>query len=271
MALYAIGDIQGCRVAFDALLDAISFDAGNDHLVLVGDLVNRGPDSLGVLERIGELGDSVTCVLGNHDLNALAIAEGIRPAKPKDTMSTLLESEKANSHLDWLRHLPLMVRRDGWIFCHAGIYPLWDESTALECAREVETALRGDEYREFLGAMYGSLPDTWQGDLAGLDRLRFIANAFTRMRYVSHQGALELSEAGPPGTQGKDIAPWFEFAGRRPIDATIVFGHWSSLGYHHGNGVIGLDTGCVWGRTLTAVRLDTTPVITWCVNCKDSV
>ncbi len=269
MSLYAIGDIQGCPGALDALLADIRFDPAHDHVVLVGDLVNRGPDSAGVMERVLSLGDAVSCVLGNHDLNTLAVAEGVRPLKARDTISAMLDSPRAGRWLDWLRRQPLMIRRPGYIFSHAGIYPRWDADTAMARAREVENALQGPDHGAFLASMYGAEPTRWHDALEGFDRLRFITNAFTRMRFVDARGNLDLDETGPPGSQGEGLVPWFTAPRRLALAETVVFGHWSSLGYYTRNNVIGLDTGCVWGRILTAVRLDPLPVISRCINCKE--
>ena len=268
MALYAVGDVQGCRDSFLGLLGESGFDRNRDHLVLVGDLVNRGPDSAGVVREVMALGDAASCVLGNHDLNALAVAIGARPLKPRDTMADLIDAADGSELLEWLRSRPLLVEREGYLFCHAGIYPRWSLETARGAAREVESALRGADHGEFLARMYGSEPDTWDGALAGYDRLRFITTAFTRMRYVSATGSLDHLDTGPPGTQRHGLVPWFDAPGRRPLDAQVVFGHWSSLGYYRGADVIGLDSGCVWGRYLTAVRLDGRDVTAWQVECR---
>lgn len=255
MGIYAIGDVQGCRDAFDRLLKSIRFDKRADSLYLVGDLVNRGPDSAGVLRRVMALGECAVAVLGNHDLNTLAVAEGVRAPRPQDTVSGLLAASDAEALLDWLRRRPLLVERDGMILCHAGIYPSWTLDFARARAREVEAALRDERYTELLRRMYGDEPRRWRDDLKGWERLRFIINAFTRMRFVSADGALDFEHAGPPGTQGAGLAPWFEFESRAPLPGTPVCGHWAALGVHHGDGVVALDTGCVWGNALTAVEL----------------
>ncbi len=267
MALFAIGDVQGCADALDRLLEDIRFEPSRDHVVFVGDLVNRGPDSVTVMERVLALGDAASCVLGNHDLNTLAVAEGMRPLKPRDTVGPLLASPRAADWLSWLRQQPLALSRDGYVFTHAGIHPSWDTSTALARAQEVQAALTGDGYRDFLAAMFGAEPALWQDGLTGMDRLRFITNAFTRMRYVDADGALDLEETGPPGSQRNGLWPWFRAPLRRELDETVVFGHWSSLGYYTRDGVIALDTGCVWGGQLTAVRLAPLPVISRCILC----
>ncbi|GJL83520.1 MAG: bis(5'-nucleosyl)-tetraphosphatase, symmetrical [marine bacterium B5-7] len=265
MALYAIGDIQGCLQPFKSLLKKIDFNLDEDHLVLVGDLVNRGPDSYGTLSTVMSLGDSVSCVLGNHDLNTLAVAAGVREKRPRDTLNTLLQSKHADRMLDWLRCQPLMIQRDGYIFCHAGIFPTWTEREAAARAREVETALQGPEFAVFLNAMFGSLPDRWHDDLTGMERLRFITNVFTRMRYLSADNALDFNETGPPGSQATGLQPWFDCP--HLVTSTVVFGHWSSLGYFNNGDVIGLDSGCVWGQCLTAVKLDVSPPVVTRVSC----
>ncbi len=269
MSLYAIGDIQGCRDALERLLETVRFDSAVDRVVLVGDLVNRGPDSLGTIRLVRSLGDSALAILGNHDLNALAVAHGVRTPRPRDTLDELLDAEDATELLDWLRGLPLMVELDGIGFAHAGIYPLWTLEQARQYAREVEAMLGGDKYREFLSHMYGAEPTRWRDGLTGWKRLRFITNAFTRMRFVAAGGALDFSEAGPPGSQRRNLYPWYDLPARRPLGATVVFGHWSALGRLHRDDVIGLDTGCVWGRQLTAVELEGDPFTFHTVACND--
>lgn len=183
----------------------------------------------------------------------------------------MLESPRASTWLEWLRQQPLAILRPGYLFTHAGVYPGWDATEALARAAEVEQALRGPGYRGFLADMFGSEPATWHDDLDGMDRLRFITNAFTRMRYVDAAGALDLDETGPPGTQSEGLSPWFSAPGRQTLEETVVFGHWSSLGYYTRDNVIALDTGCVWGHMLTAVRLDPLPVISRCIHCQDAL
>lgn len=266
MALWAVGDLQGCAEAFDRLLADIGFSPRHDQLLLVGDLVNRGPDSVGVMERVLGLGDAVHCVLGNHDLNTLAVAEGVRPIKPRDTLDELLAAPAAGQWLDYLRRQPLLIRRPGYLVSHAGIYPRWDAATAAALAGEVEQALAGKHPGRFLAGMYGNEPARWRNDLRGIDRLRFVTNAFTRMRYVDFDGGLDLVDTNPPGSQRNGLVPWFQAPGRVATDV-VVFGHWSSLGYYIRDGVLSLDTGCVWGRSLTAVRLDPSPLLSRSVRC----
>ncbi|WP_126452860.1 symmetrical bis(5'-nucleosyl)-tetraphosphatase [Sulfuriflexus mobilis] len=258
MATYAIGDIQGCLNELQRLLEHIDFDTAADRLWLVGDLVNRGPDSAGVLRLILGLGDRATIVLGNHDLHLLAVAEGHLKYAKHDNLHDVIEAEDGVELLYWLRHLPLM-HHDGQLglsMVHAGLPPQWDLATAQACAKEVEAVLQGPDYVHFLEHMYGNLPDRWDDNLEGLDRLRFITNCFSRLRYCDEHGRLALDEKGPPGSQPAGYAPWFELKGRRTREHTILFGHWSSLGFIDHDNVYGLDTGCLWGHALTALRLE---------------
>ena len=258
MRLFAIGDIQGCAAAFDALLRKIAFRPSRDHLWLVGDLVNRGPDSLAVLRRVIGLGNSVTCVLGNHDLHLLATVAGRRELSPADTFEDVLEAPDLQAIVDWLRHRPLLHHdRDAKrLLVHAGIPAPWSATRARAEAREVETLLRGRRWRYALREMYGGEPSKWSPKLRGVDRLRFTINALTRMRYCDKRGRLDLSYSGAPGTQPKGLIPWFDVPNRRATGTHIVFGHWAALGLFRRADVTALDTGCVWGNHLTAVRLD---------------
>ncbi|HUQ53259.1 MAG TPA: symmetrical bis(5'-nucleosyl)-tetraphosphatase [Gammaproteobacteria bacterium] len=258
MRLFAIGDIQGCAAPFDALLRKIAFRPSRDHLWLVGDLVNRGPESLAVLRRVMGLGPSVTCVLGNHDLHLLATVAGRRELSPADTFEDVLEAPDLNSIVDWLRHRPLLHHdRDAKrLLVHAGIPAPWSAARARAEAREVETQLRGRKWRYALREMYGGEPSKWSPKLRGVDRRRYTINALTRMRYCDRRGRLDLSYSGAPGTQPKGLIPWFDVPGRRAAGTHIVFGHWAALGLYRRADVTALDTGCVWGNHLTAVRLD---------------
>jgi bis(5'-nucleosyl)-tetraphosphatase (symmetrical) len=268
MTLYAIGDIQGCGAAFDALLKKISFRPSRDRLWLVGDLVNRGTESLRVVRRVMELGRSVTCVLGNHDLHLLATVAGKRELSPADTFGEILAAPDAEEIIDWLRRRPLIhydvaTKR---VLVHAGIPPAWTITQAREQAREVEQLLRGRRWRASLRSMYGNEPHAWSHKLDPADKRRFTINALTRMRYCDRRGRLDFSESGPPGSQPKGLIPWFDVPERRARNAHIVFGHWSAIGYMRRPDVTALDSGCVWGRSLTALRLDhrTRPVR---INC----
>ena len=258
MRLFAIGDIQGCADAFDTLLRKIAFRPSRDRLWLVGDLVNRGPDSLAVLRRVMGLGTSVTCVLGNHDLHLLATVAGRRQLSPADTFHDVLEAPDLADIVDWLRSRPLL-RYDAngrRVLVHAGIPPRWSVAEARAEAREVETQLRGRRWRSALREMYGGEPSAWSSKLKASDRRRYTINALTRMRYVDRRGRLDLSYSGPPGTQPKGLVPWFDYPDRRAANVQIVVGHWAALGLVRRSNLTALDTGCVWGNYLTAVRLD---------------
>jgi bis(5'-nucleosyl)-tetraphosphatase (symmetrical) len=258
MAWYASGDIQGCKTAFDELLRKISFRPSRDRLWLVGDLVNRGPDSLGVLRRVIDLGASATTVLGNHDLHLLATVAGGREQSPADTFGAVLAAPDADRLVDWLRHRPLLHynARERRALVHAGIPPAWTLQQARAQAGEVEALLRGRKWRYALRAMYGNEPAVWDPQLGREDRRRYTINALTRMRYCDRGGRLDLRHSGPPGSQPKGLVPWFDVPERRARATHIVFGHWAALGLLLREDVTALDTGCVWGGRLTAVRLD---------------
>jgi len=257
MALYAIGDVQGCDRELGRLLEDLEFSEDRDHLWFVGDLVNRGPDSLAVLRRIRALGTAATVVLGNHDLHLLAVALGCARVRSGDTLEAVLQAKDRDALIDWLLSRPVLhVDSDRRLaLLHAGLPPQWDLATAQGCARELERALRSRPELLF-GQMYGDQPDLWDEDLQGLDRLRFIVNCFTRLRYLDTQGRLALRAKGSPKKAAAGLVPWFAAGGARWRSARIVFGHWSTLGFHHDADVVGLDTGCVWGGRLTALRLD---------------
>jgi len=258
MALYAIGDVQGCNEELGALLGAIQFRADRDQLWFVGDLVNRGPDSLGVLRRIRSLGEAATVTLGNHDLHLLAVAFGAARARSDDTLSETLAAPDRDTLLEWLAGRPLFHEDHALNMCmlHAGLAPQWDLALARRCAREFEQALRRDPGKLF-DPLYGDQPDRWDDVHQGAERLRFIANCFTRLRYVDAEGRLLLRAKGSPNkSQTRSLIPWFEANEARWRGSRIVFGHWSTLGFFHNEDVTGLDTGCVWGGTLTALRLD---------------
>jgi bis(5'-nucleosyl)-tetraphosphatase (symmetrical) len=267
MTSYAIGDIQGCLNELQRLLEHISFDPAEDRLWFVGDLVNRGPDSCGVLRFIKDLGDRAIVVLGNHDLHLLAVAEGHMKYAKHDNLQDVIEAGDSAELLHWLRHLPLMHHDEsfGLSMIHAGLPPQWDLATARACAREVETVLQGPNYVHFLEHMYGNLPDIWDEELEGIERLRFITNCFSRLRYCDAQGQMTLDEKGPLGSQPKNYYPWFEIKDRLSRNDTIIFGHWSSLGFVDRDNVYGLDTGCLWGDRLTALRLEDRQ--TFSINC----
>ncbi len=258
MAHYAIGDLQGCHAEFVALLDRLRFDPARDRLWLTGDLVNRGPDSLAVLREVRALGGCATAVLGNHDLHllALAITPGlVRRREPG--LQAVLDAADAAELLDWLAARPLLQRdaESGWTLIHAGLPPEWTLAQAESCAREVEQALRTDP-AALLGQMYGDQPDRWSPALAGAERLRFTVNCLTRLRFVTGDGRLLLGLKGPVATAPAGAMPWFRHPARATRGDALVFGHWSALGYLAEPGLRCLDTGCVWGGSLCAVRLD---------------
>ena len=258
MAVYAVGDIQGCAVALEELLDDLQFETQTDRLWLTGDLVNRGPNSLETLRLVKGFGESAITVLGNHDLHLLAVAAGIKQLRPGDTLKKILRAPDCDELIDWLRHLP-MVHADQQmraIMVHAGAYPGWGPGRLQRRAREVEQVLRSDDYKDFLSNMYGRTPRKWNAELAGTHRLRFITNAMTRMRFVDGEGRLNFTQKGPPGSQPKSLMPWYQHPETRCKNWRIVCGHWSALGYMRSGRIIALDSGCVWGGALTAVRLD---------------
>jgi bis(5'-nucleosyl)-tetraphosphatase (symmetrical) len=258
MALYAIGDVQGCDAELGALLGALRFSADKDSLWFVGDLVNRGPNSLKVLRRIRALGDAATVILGNHDLHLLAVVYGGARLRSDDTLDDVLAAPDRAALLDWLQERPLMHEDANLNVCmvHAGLAPQWDLNQARACAHELEKALRRNPEKLF-DRLYGDQPDRWEDSLEGEERLRFIANCFTRLRYVDAEGRLVLRAKGSPKkAQSKSLVPWFEAHDARWRGSRIIFGHWSTLGFFNNAEVTGLDTGCVWGDRLTALRLD---------------
>ncbi|MBM0108464.1 symmetrical bis(5'-nucleosyl)-tetraphosphatase [Steroidobacter sp. S1-65] len=260
MAVYAIGDIQGCDQEFGQLLTRLNFSPSRDTLWLVGDLVNRGPRSLDVLRRVKAMGSAAITVLGNHDLHLLALTLSPNERiKSKDTLQEVLAAPDREELMHWLRHRP-MLHHDaalGYTMVHAGLPPQWDLATAQACARELEETLRDDTAcRQLFAHMYGDKPDRWSEDLRGVDRLRFITNCLTRLRYCRADGQLDLKFKGEIGEAPAGLMPWFRVPERRSRSARIVCGHWSALGYHDSDGVLAIDTGCVWGEKLCAVRLD---------------
>lgn len=259
MAIHAIGDVQGCHDALMRLLDALRFDPSADQLWFVGDLVNRGPRSLEVLRLVRSLGDAAVTVLGNHDLHLLAWGlAGHARIKDRD-LRAIIDAPDGAALLEWLRHRPLLHHRAdlNTLMVHAGIPPLWDMARCLAAADEVEAVLQGDAHQELLRGMYGDEPARWSADLEDLPRYRYIINALTRMRYCSSDGRrLDFRDNGPPGSQGAGLVPWFDVPDRPAAGQRIVFGHWSALGFLERPGLLGIDTGCVWGRSLTAVRID---------------
>ena len=251
MATYAIGDVQGCYDELQALLARVGFDRVHDRLWFVGDLVNRGPKSLEVLRFVKELGDRAVTVLGNHDLHLVTQHEGVEKKRKDDTFTDVLGAPDAKELVDWVRSRPMLHVDGGWAMVHAGLLPLWSIEKAATLAKEVEAALRAPDYREFLKNMYGSKPERWEDSLSGWDRLRVIVNALTRMRYCKSDGTMEFQTTGVEPPTG--FKAWFD---ARQAPESVVFGHWSQLGLKLTERVAGLDTGCVWGGPLTALRLE---------------
>lgn len=251
MTTYAIGDIQGCQDRLDMLLRDIEPGA---TLIFVGDLVNRGPRSLQTLRQVRGLGARAKIVLGNHDLHLLAVACGIRPAHRSDTLDEILSAPDREELLTWLRHQHLALSEDGHLIVHAGVLPQWTAMQTLSLAQEVETVLRGPDWVEFLKQMYGNTPARWDESLTGADRLRCIVNGLTRLRFCDAAGTMDLGSKGVE-TKLPSYMRWFDVPGRRTGDTTVVFGHWSTLGLMLEPRLISLDTGCLWGGKLTAVRL----------------
>ncbi|MHB1951208.1 MAG: symmetrical bis(5'-nucleosyl)-tetraphosphatase [Acidiferrobacteraceae bacterium] len=256
MPVYAIGDIQGCFDALKSLLDHIRFDPPRDRLWFAGDLVNRGPESLETLRFVRGLGDDAQVVLGNHDLHLLSLAA--RGAEPESwgTLAPVLQAADRKPLLDWLRRRPLLHHDPafGFTLVHAGILPQWSETRAAELAREVEAELGRESDASFFQSLYGNTPDHWDERLTGADRRRVIINAFTRLRFCDESGHMDFREKGAPGTQRKGLKPWFTLGPRR--QTRILFGHWSTLDEGVPEGYYNLDRGCVWGKSLTALRLD---------------
>lgn len=252
---YLIGDLQGCCDPLEELLRTIAFSPSRDRIHLLGDLVNRGPQSLPVLRRLAALGDAAQCLLGNHDLHLLAVAQGVRKASKGDTLDPLLADPDRDALLDWLRHRQMAAQACGWLLVHAGVVPQWSAADTLAHAREIEALLRSDDLSEFLPTMYGNEPRRWDPALQGPDRWRVIVNVLTRMRLCSADGELELKKDGP-GEAPPGMLPWFEHPNRLTRDTPVAFGHWSQLGLKDTPTVLGIDTGCLWGGALTAVRVD---------------
>jgi bis(5'-nucleosyl)-tetraphosphatase (symmetrical) len=262
MKTYVIGDLQGCAHETQVLLNRIHDDAGGaPRIFFVGDLINRGPESLAALRRVHAMavasGGQVEAVLGNHDLHLLAVAAGVQSLSGSDTLDPILAAPDRDELIDWLRRRPLALLADGHLMVHAGVLPQWSAQKTMALAAEVERVLRGDNWVAFLADMYGNQPDRWDDALTGSARLRCIVNALTRMRLCTPDGVMDFKEkesAGAP--DGSSLLPWFDLPGRKTADVTVVFGHWSALGLLLRPDVIGLDSGCVWGGKLTAICLD---------------
>ena len=261
MAVYAIGDVQGCFRELQLLLTKLRFDPARDRLWFAGDLVNRGLQSLETLRFVRNLGAAAITVLGNHDLHLLAAAARAGKLKPKDTLRPILDAPDREELLDWLRRRPVLHHdaEMGYTLIHAGLPPQWELDQARACAHEVESVLRGPDHAEFFEQMYGDEPTFWTDELTGWERLRFITNCLTRLRYCDAEGRVALAHKGAPGSQPVGLYPWFELPQRRSRELKILFGHWSTLGERSSPGVYPLDTGCLWGGQLTALRLDGAP------------
>lgn len=256
MATYAIGDVQGCFAELERLLDEIRFDAARDRLWFVGDLVNRGPQSAEVLRFVKSLGDGAVTVLGNHDVHLIAHVAGFGKKRADDSFGDVLEAPDCVALVEWLRARPMMHVERGYAMVHAGLLPAWSIERGLELAAEVESALRAPDYRTFLAGLYGSQPDRWEDGLRGIDRLRVVVNAMTRMRFVDASGVMDFRVKGELEKAPRGYLPWFDVPGRASADVPIVCGHWSALGLLIRPDLLALDSGCVWGGRLTAVRLD---------------
>ena len=255
MALYLIGDVQGCNAALGQLLDKLAFSPSRDTVFLLGDLVNRGPDSLGVLRRVIALDGAAQVLLGNHDLHLLATANGVRKPHRNDTVDDILDAPDCDALLTWLRHRPMALQAKGWLMVHAGVLPAWDVAQTMALAGELQAVLRGQHWIDFLHQLYGNQPDRWRDDLTGFDRLRVIVNALTRLRFCTADGVMEFDTKDSANAAPAGFVPWFEAPGRRTAGTPVAFGHWSTLGRVERADVLPLDTGCVWGGCLTAARL----------------
>ena len=262
MSTYAIGDLQGCYVELIDLLNEINFDERNDQLWFVGDLVNRGPMSLDCIEYVMSLGNNAKTVLGNHDLHLLAIAEGIRKPHKKDTLDEIVHAEHAKQIYSWLRAQPLMVQDDdlGYTMLHAGLPPVWSIQEAKEFAQETEIMINSDEFYNFLPSMYGNEPVLWSNSLSDIERHRYVINSFTRTRYLHLDGTMNFSEKGIPDDKS-ELVPWYAYPNRQSKNSRIIFGHWSTVTLGQTQdfsqfNVYPIDTGCIWGGKLTAIRLE---------------
>jgi bis(5'-nucleosyl)-tetraphosphatase (symmetrical) len=263
MSTYAIGDLQGCFSELQDLLDKVNFDETNDRLWFVGDLVNRGPESLECLQFVKSLGDNARTVLGNHDLHLLAVINEVRTPHRKDTFDEILNTENSEELINWIKQQSLLVNEPelNFTMIHAGLPPQWALAQAIELAQETETLLQSNQFEDFIQNMYGDQPDTWSDTLENNDRHRFIINAFTRIRYCDANGKLNLKEKAPPGSQDETLIPWYALPNRKTKNEKLIFGHWSTI--HFGNennfkqyNVYPMDTGCLWGGELTAMRLE---------------
>ena len=255
LSQFAIGDLQACRKELNLLLDSIEAETPDARFIFVGDLVNRGPDSLGCLRRIRAMDNRAQLVLGNHDLHLMAVAKGIRPRGRSDTLEALLAAPDLEDLLNWLRQQPLALMAEGHLIVHAGVLPQWTTGQTLALANEVSAVLQGSDWLDFLAQMYGNEPSQWHDDLQGTERLRCIVNALTRLRFCTAQGEMEFATKEGPDKPPPGYMPWFDVPERLTQETPIVFGHWSTLGLILRPNIIGLDTGCVWGGKLSALRL----------------
>jgi bis(5'-nucleosyl)-tetraphosphatase (symmetrical) len=254
--IYMIGDLQGCCSPFEQLMAAVDFSPSRDRLYVLGDLVNRGPDSLGVLRRLRALGGAATCLLGNHDLHLLAVAHGVRKPHRSDTLDEILNAPDRDDWLNWLRGQRLAVHEEGWLMVHAGVVPQWDAAQTVSLAREVEAMLVGPQVSEFLPQMYGNEPERWDDSLEGVPRWRCVVNSLTRLRFCRADGTMEFKSKDGAGEAPEGHMPWFDVPGRRTAGTPLAFGHWSTLGLIERDDLLCLDTGCIWGGKLTAARID---------------
>ncbi len=275
--MYMIGDLQGCHQPLLRLLEKVDFSPSRDTLYLLGDLVNRGPESLAVLRHLSSLGDAAKCLLGNHDLHLLALSQGVRKPGRNDTSQEIITARDGDALLDWLRHRHMALHEHGWLMVHAGVLPQWSAAQTMALAAEVETALRGKDLKDFMQAMYGNQPDHWRDGLKDMDRLRVIVNALTRLRFCTDDGVMEFESSGSLDAAPPGYKPWFEVPGRKSIGTQIAFGHWSTLGadttHPKGSllhGTLPLDTGCVWGGCLTAARIDPAGFELVAVQCEQA-
>ncbi len=255
MSIFAIGDVQGCYDELLRLLDVIQFDEKKDQLWFAGDLVNRGPKSLETLRFIKSLKKAAVAVLGNHDLHLLASSLKQRKPHKKDSLSQILEAPDRDELLEWLRHRPLFHHDQKFCLLHAGLPPQWDFSQTKKMASIAEDILQGKHYKTFFKVMYGDQPERWSDNLNKIEKVRFIINCFTRMRFCDSKGTLDFIHKGPPGSQPDHLMPWFTVPGRKNAAMKIIFGHWSTLGLYQGHNCYGIDTGCLWGGQLTALKL----------------
>lgn len=257
MATYVVGDIQGCYAPLQRLLERIDFDPANDQLWSVGDIVNRGADNLAVVQLLRSLGTAFRCVLGNHDLHFLAVAHGVKGLKHQDTLRDLLEAPEREAIVDWFRQHPLAMWEQGYLIVHAGVPPDWTLQQTLARAGEIEAWLKGPQIGDYLSNMYGQVPRHFDESMTGWARARAITNALTRMRFCTEHGLLDLDQKEGPEKAPAGMRPWYAHAGRRLADVPVVFGHWALLdGKANTPNVFALDTGCVWGRKLTALKLE---------------